>query len=38
MTVSNDEILTSFITYLAEMDLYDQAVDENNVTLSFIAG
>ena len=38
MTVSKDEMLTSFIKYWADMDLYDQAVEENNVTLGFIAG
>lgn len=38
MTVSKDEMLTSFIKYWAGMDLYDQAVEENNVTLGFIAG
>ena len=38
MTVSKDVMLTSFIKYWAGMDLYDQAVEENNVTLGFIAG
>lgn len=38
MTVSKDEMLTSFIKYWAGIDLYDQAVEENNVTLGFIAG
>ena len=38
MTVSKDEMLTSFIKYWAGMDLYDQAGEENNVTLGFIAG
>ena len=38
MTLSQDEMLTSFIKYWAGMDLYDQAVEENNVTLGFIAG
>lgn len=38
MTVNTDEILKDFIRYLAGMGLYDQAIEENNVTLGFIAG
>lgn len=38
MIVSTDEMLTNFIRHCAGMGLYAQAIEENNVTLGFIAG